>query len=366
MRGVASVVMVMAASMACVGCAGADMETELVSSQSAFMSAATGGLIVPAYFSADAQGDASFAEITGGHRSNLPEIAIVNAGCDSTGRKSQQTGGCAIGGGPGPTRSSYVHDKIAYLRAQGIKVFGYVWVGSVTAGGTTAYRSTDDIVADMRAWAQNYADDGNPLTLVNGFFFDAAYRKSAGGVPQAEYIAEKAGEYATWSGPAVGEIGTATGGRAIFNWGTTADAYMRGYLDCVLRLGAGNAEGWNYIVVQEDAAPDFLTTNGELPSWARYQYNPGHFISIVHHASSDASDTPTLLDAARKAWNSAYTYITDLPTPDDNHYYSSAPASAVWAAQAAQGGTADFVYGASEDVFATSCPAASNATPAYP
>lgn len=366
MRGVASVVTVVTGAMLSVGCANADMETEVQSSQSAFMSAATGGLIVPAYFSADAQGDASFAEITGGHRSTLPEIAIVNAGCDSTGRKNQQTGGCVIGGGPGPARSTYVHDKIAYLRAQGIKVFGYVWVGSVTANGGTAYRATADVVADMRAWAQNYVDDGNPLTMLNGFFFDAAYRKTGDGVPQAEYIAKKAGEYATWSGPAVGEIGATAGGRAIFNWGTTADTYMRGYLDCVLRLGAGDAEGWNYVVVQEDAAADFLGENGQLPSWARYQYNPGHFISIVHHASSDASDTPALLSAARQGWNSAYTYITDLPTGSQGHYYSSAPAAAVWAAQAAQGGTADFVYGAAEDVFTTSCPPATDATPAYP
>src|SRR6185312_3039337 len=365
MRRVASVLMVVAAT-AGLACAEADMQTELQSSQSAFMSAATGGLFVPAYFSADAQGDAAFAEITGGHRSILPEIAIVNAGCDATGRKSLQTGGCAIGGGPGPTRSSYVHDKIAYLRAQGIKVFGYVWVGSVTTGGTTTYRSTEDIVADMRAWAQNYVDDGNPLTALNGFFFDAAYRRSADGVPQAEYIAKKAGEYATWSGPAVGEIGSTAGGRAIFNWGTTADTYMRGYLDCVLRLGSGDADGWNYIVVQENAATDFMGSDGQLPAWARYQYNPGHFISIVHHAASDASDTPALLNAARQAWNSAYTYITDLPTAGDGHYYSSAPAAAVWAAQAAQGGTANFVYGSLEDVLTTSCPAASADTPAYP
>jgi hypothetical protein len=366
MRVVASMAAVVAAAMACVGCAGAEMDTEVQSSQSAFMSAATGGLIVPAYFSADAQGDASFAEITSGHRSILPEIAIVNAGCDSTGRKNQQTGGCLIGGGPGPSRSTYVHDKIAYLRAQGIKVFGYVWVGSVTTGGQTAYRATEDIVADMRAWAENYADDGNPLTVLNGFFFDSAYRRSANGVPQAEYIAKQAAQYATWAGPAVGEIADTAGGRSIFNWGTTADTYMRGYLDCVLRLGSSGSDGWNYVVVQEDAAADFMGTNGQLPAWARYQYNPGHFISIVHHASSDASDTQALLDTARQSWNSAYTYITDLPAEGEGHYYSAAPAAAVWGAQAAQGGTASFVYGVTDDVLATSCPAPSAATPSYP
>ncbi len=364
MRGVASVAGVL--TVVCLGCAGGDIETELQSSQSAFMSAAAGGLMVPAYFSADDQGDASFAEITSGHRSLLPEIGVVNAGCDATGRKSQQTGACLIGGGPGPARSSYVHDKIAYLRAQGIKVFGYVWVGAVTAGGVTSYRATSDIVADMRAWAENYVDDGNPLTALNGFFFDSAYRKTAGGVPQAEYIAQQAGQYATWSGPAVGEIGPTAPGRSIFNWGTTADTYMRGYLDCVLRLGAGGMDGWNYVVVQEDAAADFLGSNGQLPGWARYQYNPGHFISIVHHASADASDTAALLDAARQAWNSAYAYITDLPAAGNNHYYSAAPSAAVWAQQAAQGGTADFLFGATDDVLATSCPAASAATPAYP
>ncbi len=364
MRRVASVVLVLVT--ACLGCAGGDIQTELQSSQSAFMSAAAGGLMVPAYFSADAQGDASFAEISAGHRSLLPEIAIVNAGCDSTGRKNQQDGGCAIGGGPGPTRSTYVHDKIAYLRAQGIKVFGYVWIGRVTNGSTTAYRPTSDIVADMRAWAENYVDDGNPLTELNGFFFDSAYRQTADGVPQAEYIALQAGQYATWSGPAVGEIGPTAPGRAIFNWGTTADTYMRGYLDCVLRLGAGGVDGWNYVVVQEDAASSFMGNNGQLPAWARYQYNPGHFISIVHHASSDAGDTQALLNAARQAWNSAYAYVTDLPADGNNHYYSAAPAAAVWAAQTAQGGTANFAYGATDDVLTTSCPAASTTTPAYP
>lgn len=348
------------------GCAPGEVETQLQSSQAAFMNAAAGGLVVPAYFSADEKGDASFAEITSGHRSELPEIAIVNAGCDSTGRKSQQTGGCVIGGGPGPTRSTYVHDKIAFLRAQGIKVFGYVWVGRVTGTNGTAYRATQDIVADMRAWADNYVDDGNPLTQLNGFFFDAAYRGTGAGVAQAEYIAEQAAQYATWAGPAVGEIGTTIGGRSIFNWGTTADTYMRPYLDCVLRLGTGDAGGWNYIVVQEEAAANFLGADAQLPAWARSQYNPGHFISIVHHASSDASDMPALLNAARRSWNSAYAYITDLPTGDNNHYYSTAPAAAVWAAQAAQGGTADFLYGAVDDVLTSSCPAPDPATPAYP
>jgi hypothetical protein len=365
MRVVGSVVVVVA-MLGCLGCAGTDVETQLQASQSAEMSALTGGLIVPAYFSADSSGDTSFAEIAGGHRSELPEIAIVNAGCDSSGQKNQQTGACTIGGGPAPTRSTYVHDKIAFLRAQGIKVFGYVWVGRVTANGGTAYRSTDDIVADMQAWVQNYADDGNPLTALNGFFFDSAYRGTAGGVPQAEYIAAQAAALATWSGPAVGEIGATTPGRAIFNWGTTAGPYMRGYLDCVLRQGDGEQAGWNYVVVQEDAAANFLGKNGALPTWARGQYNPGHFISIVHHAASDASDTAALLKAARQSWNSAYTYVTDLPAAGDSHVYSAAPAPAVWGAQAAQGGAAAFPYGAGEDMLTTACPDASPDTPAYP
>ncbi len=134
----------------------------------------------------------------------------------------------------------------------------------------------------------------------------------------------------------------------------------------MLRLGAGGVDSWNYVVVQEDAASNFMGSNGQLPEWARYQYNPGHFISIVHHASSDASDTAALLNAARQAWNSAYAYVTDLPAAGNDHYYSAAPASAVWAQQAAQGGMADFVYGATDDVLTTSCPDASTATPVYP
>jgi len=369
MRSLASLVVGGTVAIVLVGCGEPELETQRQSSQSAVMSATTGGLIVPAYFSADSTGDVSFERIASGHQSALPEIAIVNAGCDASGKINQQTGGCVIGGGPGPDRSTYVHDKIAYLRARGIKVFGYVWVGRVTSGGETRYRSSADIVADMRAWAQNYADDGDPLTVLNGFFFDSAYRSTGSGVAQAEYIAAQAGQYATWSGPAVGEIGTPAGGRTIFNWGTTAGAYMRPYLDCVLRGVPGVDDAgtaWNYVVVQEDAAADFMGKNGELPTWARYQYNPGHFISIVHHASADAGDMGALLNAARQAWNSAYTYVTDLPSADNSHYYSTAPAAAVWQAQAAQGGSAGYLYGAGDDMLSTDCPAPSDQTPAYP
>ena len=235
MRGAASIVGVGVTAIFVLGCAEPEVETQRLASQSAVMNATAGGLLVPAYFSADSGGDAAFAQIAAGHRSELPEIAIVNAGCDASGNVDPQTGGCVIGGGPGPGRSAYVHDKIAYLRARGIKVFGYVWAGRVTTNGKTAYRNSGDIVADMRAWAQNYTDADNPLTLVNGFFFDSAYRATAGGVAQAEYIAAQAAQYGTWSGPAVGEIGQSAGGRSIFNWGTTESEYMRPYLDCTLR-----------------------------------------------------------------------------------------------------------------------------------
>lgn len=366
MRRVASVVGAGVAAVFVVGCAEPEIETQRLASQSAVMNATAGGLVVPAYFSADSDGDASFAEIAAGHQSELPEIAIVNAGCDASGNVNPQTGGCVIGGGPGPGRSAYIHDKIVYLRARGIKVFGYVWVGRVTKNGKAGYRRSDDIIADMRAWAQSYADADNPLTVVNGFFFDSAYRATAGGVGQAEYIAAQAAQFGTWSGPAVGEIGQPGGGRSIFNWGTTAGDYMRPYLDCTLRGTGGATDGWNYVVVQEDAATDFLGANGELPTWARAQYNPGHFISIVHHASSDPGDVPELLTAARQRWNSAYAYVTDLPSADNSHYYSTAPAPAVWQAQTSQGGTASYVYGASDDVLTADCPPASPATPAYP
>ncbi|HSS37353.1 MAG TPA: hypothetical protein VLT58_01165 [Polyangia bacterium] len=366
MRGVASVVGAGVVAVAVFGCAEPEIETQRLASQSAVMNATAGGLLVPAYFSADSGGDTSFAQIAAGHRSTLPEIAVVNAGCDASGNVDPQTGGCVIGGGPGPDRSAYVHDKIAYLRARGIKVFGYVWVGRVTTNGKTEYRNSDDIVADMRAWAQNYADDDNPLTLVNGFFFDSAYRASAGGVAQAEYIAAQAAQYGTWSGPAVGEIGQSAGGRSIFNWGTTAGDYMRPYLDCTLRGTGGATDGWNYVVVQEDAATAFMGTNGELPTWARYQYNPGHFISIVHHASAEAADVSGLLTAARQRWNSAYAYVTDLPSAGNSHTYSTAPSAAVWQAQASQGGTASYVYGAGDDVLTADCPPPNAANPAYP
>jgi hypothetical protein len=364
MRGVAPVVMAVVVVFA--GCGDPGIETELQSSQSTVMNATTGGLVVPAYFSAESGGDSSFAEIAAGHQSQLPEIAIVNAGCDASGRTDPQTGGCLIGGGPGRSRSDYVHDKIVYLRSRGIKVFGYVWAGRVTTNGATAYRSTADILADMRAWATLYADAGDPLTALNGFFFDSAYRQTGDGVPQAEYLAAAAAQDAAWSGPAVGELGTAQGGRSMFNWGAMAGAYMRPYLDCVLRRGAGDAGGWNYVVVREDAAAAFLGTGDRLPDWARYQYNPGHLISIIHHASGDASDVPDLLRAARQSWNSAYTYITDLPSSDGGHIYSAAPAPPVWAAQAAQGGTASYELGAGDDVLSADCPPPSPATPAYP
>jgi hypothetical protein len=366
MRGAASVVVAGVAAMVVVGCAEPEVETDRLASQSAVMNGTAGGLIVPAYFSADSGGDASFAQIAAGHQSALPEIAIVNAGCDASGNVSPDTGGCVIGGGPGPRRSEYVHDKIAYLRARGIKVFGYVWAGRVTANGKTTYRNSADIVADMQAWAQSYTDADNPLTLVNGFFFDSAYRATAGGVAQAEYIAAQAAQYAAWSGPAVGELNQAAGGRSIFNWGTTAGDYMRPYLDCTLRGTGGATDGWNYVVVQEDAATPFMGTNGELPAWARYRYNPEHFISIIHHASSDPGDVRGLLTAARQRWNSAYAYVTDLPSDGNSHYYSTAPGAAVWDAQAAQGGSAPYPYGVTDDTMTAECPAPSAATPAYP
>jgi hypothetical protein len=345
------------------GCAEAGVETEIQASQSAVTSATAGGLMVPAYFSDDATGDASFAEIAGAHQSSLPEIAIVNAGCDHTGRVDPRTGSCAIGGGPGPSRSAYVHDKIVYLRSRGIKVFGYVWLGPVTGAGAKAYRATSDAVADMRAWVDGYSDAGNPQTLVNGFFFDSAYRATGGGIAQAEYIAAQTAQIATWAGTAVGEAGAQQGGRAIFNWGAMGDAYMRGYLDCVLRGDQSATGAWNYIVVREDAASNIVAD--ELPEWARYRYNPQHFIGIAHHASASAADLTALLSALRASWNSAYAYVTDLPS-SGSAIYDAAPAPAVWQAEASQSGTADFGYGALADVLASDCPAPAAATPAYP
>jgi hypothetical protein len=362
MRGVASAawgVVVLG-----LGCAEVDVETQLQASRSAVTSATSGGLVVPAYFSDDAAGDASFAEIAAGHQSALPEIAVVNAGCDHSGRVDPRTGSCAIGGGPGGSRSTYVHDKIVFLRSRGIKVFGYVWIGPVTASGVKTYRGTADVVADMHAWVDSYADAGNPQTLVNGFFFDSAYRSSASSVSQAEYVAAQTAQIATWAGPAVGETGPAASGRAIFNWGTVADTYMQPYLDCVLRGDPGASDAWHYVVVQEDAASDIMAD--KLPDWARYRYNPGHFISIVHHAPAKSSDLPPLLSALRASWNSAYAYVTDLPSASDGSIYDAAPSPAVWQAESSQGGTADYAYGALDDALASSCPAPSSATPAYP
>jgi hypothetical protein len=323
-----------------------------------------GGLAVPAYFSDDAGGDASFTEIAGAHQSDLPEIAIVNAGCDHSGRVDTRTGNCTIGGGPGPSRSAYVHDKIVFLRSRGIKVFGYVWLGPVTAAGSKSYRSTADVVADMHGWVDSYADPGNPQTIVNGFFFDSAYRSTTGGVAQAEYVALQSAQIATWAGPAVGETGSAAGGRCIFNWGTMADTYMQTYLDCVLRGGPSGSAAWNYIVVQENAASN--VANDELPAWARYRYNPQHFISIVHHAPANPSEVPALLSTLRTSWNSAYAYVTDLPTGSNGSIYDAAPTPALWQAQASQGGAANYAFGALDDLLASNCPAADTTTPAYP
>jgi len=362
MRGVASAFLGLA--MVGLGCAEAGVETELQASQSAVTSATAGGLVVPAYFSDDAAGDASFAEIAGTHQSDLPEIAIVNAGCDHTGRMDTRTGSCAIGGGPGPSRSAYVHDKIAYLRSHGVKVFGYVWLGTVSSGGVKTYRATADVIADMRAWIDSYADAGNPQTVVNGFFFDSAYRGTTAGVAQAEYVAGQTAQIATWAGAAVGETGAQQGGRAIFNWGAMGGTYMQTYLDCVLR-GDQSANGaWNYIVVREDAASNIM--GDKLPDWARYRYNPQHFISIAHHAPANASDLTALLSTLRTSWNSAYAYVTDLPSSTDGSIYDAAPASAVWQAEASQSGTADYTYGALADVLASDCPAPATTTPSYP
>jgi len=361
MRGLASLVLGLV--FVSLGCGEAGVETELQASQSAVTSATAGGLMVPAYFSDDAAGDASFAEIAGDHQSDLPEIAVVNAGCDHTGRVDAQTGSCVIGGGPGASRSAYVHDKIAYLRSRGIKVFGYVWLGAVTTGGVKSYRPTADAVADMRAWISNYADADNPQTLVNGFFFDSAYRSTASGVAQAEYVTGQTAQIATWAGPTVGETGAAQGGRAIFNWGAMADSYMQTYLDCVLR-GDQSANGaWNYIVVREDAASKI--SGDKLPDWARYRYNPQHFISIAHHAPANPADLTALLSTLRTSWNSAYAYVTDLPSGGSG-IYDAAPAPAVWQAEASQSGVADYAFGALADVLASDCPAASTTTPAYP
>ncbi len=346
------------------GCAEAGVETELQASQSAVASATAGGLMVPAYFSDDAAGDASFAEIAGAHESDLPEIAIVNAGCDHTGKIDGRTGSCAIGGGPGPSRSAYVHDKIAYLRSRGVKVFGYVWLGAVTTNGVKGYRPTADVIADMRAWVDGYADAGNPQTVVNGFFFDSAYRSTTSGVAQAEYVAAQTAQIATWAGPAVGETGAQQGGRAIFNWGAMADTYMQTYLDCVLR-GDPNANGaWNYVVVREDAAANI--TGDKLPDWARYRYNPQHFITIAHHAPASAADLTALLSTLRTSWNSAYAYVTDLPSGAGGSIYDAAPANPVWQAEASQSGMADYTFGALADVLTSDCPAASTTAPAYP
>lgn len=346
------------------GCAEPGIETEVQTSQSAVMSATAGGLAVPAYFSDDAAGDASYAQIAGEHQSALPEIAIVNAGCDASGRVDPRTGSCAIGGGPGHSRSAYLHDKIAFLRSHGVKVFGYVWFGAVTTAGVKTYRSSADVVADMHAWVDNYADAGNPQTLVNGFFFDSAYRSTAGAVPQAEYVAAQSAQIATWAGPAVGETGGAEGGRAIFNWGAMGGTYMQSYLDCVLRGDPNAGTAWNYVVVQEDAAANIMNDN--LPDWARYRYNPQHFISIAHHASANPSDLPALLSTLRASWNSAYAYVTDLPSGGDGSLCDAAPSAAVWQAEASQGGEANYAYGALADVLASDCPSASTATPSYP
>jgi len=362
MRGVLwAVVGTVAVSL---GCAQTDGETELRGSQAAVMSASAGGLVVPAYFSDDAAGDASFAEIAGGHQSDLPEIAVVNAGCDHSGRVDPTTGSCVIGGGPGRAGSAYVHDKIQFLRSHGIKVFGYVWIGSVTTAGSKTYRSTADIVGDMHAWIDSYADPGSPTTIVNGFFFDSAYRSTGGGVGQAEYLAGQAAQIATWAGSAVGETGQAEGGRGIFNWGTTADTYMQPYLDCVLRGDPSTATAWNYVVVQEDAASTIM--NNALPAWARGRYNPQHFISIVHHAPANPADLPALLSVVRASWNSAYAYVTDLPTSGSGSVYDAAPSTALWQAEASEGGAADYSQGAPTDLLASACPPAAAATPEYP
>src|SRR5581483_12049694 len=106
-----------------------------------------GSIVVPAYFG----NDADYTEISGPPNSTLPEIAVLNAGCDYTGQMDSQ-GNCLVGGGPGPSRDTYIHDKMIFLRSHGVKVFAYVYTGGLTDAGAapdgthpaTHYRSTQD------------------------------------------------------------------------------------------------------------------------------------------------------------------------------------------------------------------------------
>jgi hypothetical protein len=321
-----------------------------------------GGIVVPAYFGLDND----FTEISGPHSPTLPEIAIVNAGCDYTGQKDE-TDHCLIAGGPGPSRNNFIHDKIIYLRQRGVKVFGYVYTGGVPLGAPTAYRATGDAYLDMVYWFNNYVDNDNPLTRLNGIFFDTADRASTSGVGSAAYLAHWASIYTNWSGTAVGEQGQSTQGRSIFNWGRTAmeASMMQSYFDCLLLKNSNSTTGgWNYFVLQENYASTFMAPGYYMPTWARNKYDPTHFMTIIHDSNPDGTDVHSIISRARTTWNSAYAYVTDdlqVPNP-----YDAAPAPAVWNAQASEAGNTSYNFGTAPDILNACGFADSGSTPPFP
>jgi hypothetical protein len=320
-------------------------------------------VVTPAYFGGT---DASYNVLMApGANPHGNAVAIVNAGCDHSGVKvnpGDPMSPCVIAGGPGSVKDTYIETKIAQLHAAGVMVFGYVWFGGNPPGSPVTYRSSSDLVMDLSNW---YAYGSSAADRLDGIFFDGFTRATAGGLAQAEYVTDvvqswfKFGEWSgNWSN---------WPGRAIFNWGNTP-SQMQQYVECLIgRDAIASGHAWNYFVLHETYQTTFLGGVGSSPpSWLQNRFNPFHFMTMVHSATSDGSSVPLILWKSRN-WNAGFTYVTDRTLASNP--YAAPPAPAVWNSLLSVL-NADCCYeypnGTDYDEMPTSCPAADAATPSYP
>jgi hypothetical protein len=206
--------------------------------------------------------------------------------------------------GPGAGFDQNLQNRITqYLTTQMIQVFGYVNYDDT--------RPFQDVVTDVTHW-KSYGYQG-----LTGIFFDLADRTttSATEVGRAEYLAQLVKQ--TF-------LDQYSQNGSVFNWGST-NANMEPYVNCGGTPGQGAARNTRVWFVTEEmsqstflssAVPDNVGTTGDTNYRWLVNYNPTHFINLVHGVNTNAGTVQTILDKARRL-NAVNVYLTDRLDPND-------------------------------------------------
>jgi hypothetical protein len=217
-------------------------------------------------------------------------------------------------GGPGATVNAALQQYVQWLHDPDTEIFVLGYVDYYYQRPSTCAASVDCIDRDVQAW-KAYG--------VDGIYFDQAIRDPSdpyyevGGIGKARY----------WLSQARTQFNGYNGGPgwAVFGWGQLLDN-MRGFVYCLTQDAAGPYEHRVVFSSYEGKSDDYFgSTDYDDNSWWVNQYNPNHFMSLLHSWNTNHTIESIFAHSADR--NALYTYVSDIVYPGNDPWHRLAGAS---------------------------------------